>query len=74
MACRSPSRVAGCCFGPPLAALLKERLPAFGPPRDSFGRLLGLLDGGQQRAGQGLDGQGISPNHLDQFAQLDGLL
>jgi len=33
-----------------------------------------LLDGGEQGAGEGLHGQGISPGELDEFAELDGLL
>ena len=61
-------------FSPPLAPCLKEGLPAFGPPRDGFGLFLRLLDGGEQGTGQCFHGQGIGPNDLDQFAELDGLL
>ena len=70
----SRSRITGTDFLPPLASLLKEGLAAFGPPRDGFGLLLGLLDGGEQHAGQGLDGKGVGPRDLDQLAKLHGLL
>jgi hypothetical protein len=33
-----------------------------------------LLDGGEERAGQGLHGQGIGTGDLDEFTELDGLL
>ena len=74
MVCSSWSSVVGCLFLPPLAPLLKEGLPAFGPPRDGFGLLLGLLDGGEQGAGERLHGQSIGAEDLDEFAELDGLL
>jgi len=54
--------------------LLKEGLSAFGPPRDGFGLLLGLLDGGEQCAGEGFHGQSIGAKDLHEFAKLDGLL
>jgi hypothetical protein len=53
---------------------LKEGLPAFGPPRDGFGLLLRLFESGEQRAGQGLEGEGIGADELDQLAELGGLL
>ena len=33
-----------------------------------------MLDGGEQRAGQGLDGKSIGTRDLDEFAKLHGLL
>ena len=33
-----------------------------------------MFDGGEQRAGQGLDGQGVGAGDLDEFAELHGLL
>ena len=33
-----------------------------------------MLDGGEQGAGQGFDGQGIRARDLDEFAKLYGLL
>jgi len=54
--------------------LLKEDLPALGPPRDGFGLLLGLLDGGEQGTGKRLHRESIGAEDLDELAELDGLL
>lgn len=47
-------------FFPPLAPLLKEGLARFGPPRDGFGLLPGLFEGGDNGTGQSLQAKGIS--------------
>ena len=70
----SRSRIAGAGLLSPLAPSLKEGLPAFGPPRDDFGLLLGLFDSGEQRTGKRLHGQGVGAEDLDEFAELDGFL
>ena len=54
--------------------MLKEGLPAFGPPRDGFRLFLGLLDSGEKRAGKGFKGESIGSDDLDQLAELCGLL
>ena len=54
--------------------MLKEGLPTFGPPRDGFGLLLGLLHGCEECAGECFHGQVICAEDLDEFAKLDGLL
>jgi len=58
----------------PLAPLLKEGVPALGPPRDGFGSFLALLDGGEECAGECFDGQDICTNELHEFAKLDSFL
>jgi len=56
--------------GARLAVPPKEGFSRFGPPRDGFGFLAGLLDGGEQRPGQSLQGQGIGAGRHHQFAEL----
>src|SRR5271166_4579652 len=70
----SCSTLAGCRFLPALGALLKERLSAFGPPRDGFGLFLGLFECCEENAGEGLDGEAIGADDLDEFAEPGGLL
>src|SRR5271166_3175486 len=70
----SCSTLAGRGFLPAFAALLKERLPAFGPPRDGFGLFLGLVEGGEEDAGEGLDGEAVGADDLDEFAEPGGFL
>ena len=72
--CRSRSRIAGAGLLPPLAPSSKKGVPAFGPPREGFGLLPGLLHGGEQGAGQGFHGQAVCAEVLDQFAELGGFL
>ena len=65
--------VAGCLFLPPPAPLLKKGLPALGSPRDGFGLLPGLFKGSDESAGEGVVGQDVGTDHLDQLTELDGL-
>ena len=51
----------------------KERGAAFGPPRDGFGLFPGLFDGGEQRAGEGFERQGIGSGRQHQIAELGSL-
>ena len=73
VACRSRSRVTSpvpLSPGALLSVAAKERGTAFGPPRDGFGLFPGLLDGREQHAGQGFQGQGIGAGCQHQLAEL----
>ena len=73
-ACRLWSSVAGFGLHPPFARWLKHGLSAFGPPRAGLGWLLGLLDGNEQRAGEGFHWEDVCAGNLDEFVELDGSL
>jgi hypothetical protein len=48
----------------------KEGISQFGPPRDGFWLFHRLFDSGQQRSGEGFQGEGIGTGREHEFSQL----